>query len=245
MSMAVGGKKGGAIADINVTPMADIMIVLLIIFMVITPMLQKGIDVKLPVAGNTKERKEEGKTITVAIRNDADKSTYLGGTKIDKPEDLVKQIKEKLEDLPDGGKIIYLKADEAMRDEARELAQQLDSENLRRQQEEADIVAAACMKAANRTDQAGRAVPAAEGPREDDDRRRRSCERCRVRLVRPESIGIRAPLEPDDLPFRRAGRQDRGARGDDQIGPLQRCSRHRRIGSTISARSIKAFADPR
>ena len=35
MAMAVGGKKGGAIADINVTPMADIMIVLLIIFMVI------------------------------------------------------------------------------------------------------------------------------------------------------------------------------------------------------------------
>ena len=39
MSMNVGGSKGGAIADINVTPMADIMIVLLIIFMVITPML--------------------------------------------------------------------------------------------------------------------------------------------------------------------------------------------------------------
>ena len=38
-------------ADINVTPMADIMIVLLIIFMVITPMLQKGVDVKLPHGG--------------------------------------------------------------------------------------------------------------------------------------------------------------------------------------------------
>ena len=38
-------------ADINVTPMADIMIVLLIIFMVITPMLQKGVDVKLPDGG--------------------------------------------------------------------------------------------------------------------------------------------------------------------------------------------------
>ena len=68
MSMAVGGKKGGAMADINVTPMADIMIVLLIIFMVITPMLQKGVDVKLPIAGNTKERKDEPKTITVAIK---------------------------------------------------------------------------------------------------------------------------------------------------------------------------------
>ena len=48
MSMAVGGSKGGPMANINVTPMADIMIVLLIIFMVITPMLQKGVDVELP-----------------------------------------------------------------------------------------------------------------------------------------------------------------------------------------------------
>ena len=70
MSMAVGDQKGSVIADINVTPMADIMIVLLIIFMVITPLLQKGVDVKLPVAGNTKERKDE-KTITVAIRGDS------------------------------------------------------------------------------------------------------------------------------------------------------------------------------
>ena len=67
MSMNVGGSKGSVIADINVTPMADIMIVLLIIFMVITPMLQKGVDVRLPLAGNTKERKDEQKTITVAI----------------------------------------------------------------------------------------------------------------------------------------------------------------------------------
>ena len=66
MSMAVGGKKGGPMADINVTPMADIMIVLLIIFMVITPMLQKGVDVVLPQAGNTKERKDEPKSIIVA-----------------------------------------------------------------------------------------------------------------------------------------------------------------------------------
>ena len=76
MSMAVGGKKGGPMADINVTPMADIMIVLLIIFMVITPMLQKGVDVKLPQAGNTKERKDEPKSIVVAIKKDS--TTYLG-----------------------------------------------------------------------------------------------------------------------------------------------------------------------
>ena len=112
MSMAVGGQKGSAIADINVTPMADIMIVLLIIFMVITPMLQKGVDVKLPVAGNTKERKDEPKTITVAVRRDG--TMFLGGLKFDNPAELSAQVKERLVDLPDGGKVVYLKADEAL-----------------------------------------------------------------------------------------------------------------------------------
>ena len=110
MSMAVGGSKGGPMADINVTPMADIMIVLLIIFMVITPMLQKGVDVRLPLAGNTKERKDEPKSITVAVKKDS--TTFLGGLKLDNQNDLVPQLKEKLEDMPEGGKIIFLKADQ-------------------------------------------------------------------------------------------------------------------------------------
>jgi biopolymer transport protein ExbD len=110
MSMSVGGKKGASMADINVTPMADIMIVLLIIFMVITPMLQKGVDVKLPSAANTKERKDEPKTIVVAIKQDA--TTYLNGIKIENQADLVPQIKERLEELADTNKVVYLKGDE-------------------------------------------------------------------------------------------------------------------------------------
>jgi biopolymer transport protein ExbD len=109
MAMAVGGKKGGAIADINVTPMADIMIVLLIIFMVITPMLQKGVDVRLPIAANTKERKDEAKTIRVAIRKDG--TTYLNDIPQKDPNDLTAQVKERLEDLPEGQRTVYLKAD--------------------------------------------------------------------------------------------------------------------------------------
>src|SRR5687768_8337994 len=108
MSMNVGQNKGGAIADINVTPMADIMIVLLIIFMVITPMLQKGVDVRLPIASNTAERKDEPKTITVAIKRDA--TTYLNGIVVGKPE-LVPQVKERLEEAPEGSKMVFLKAD--------------------------------------------------------------------------------------------------------------------------------------
>jgi biopolymer transport protein TolR len=110
MSMAVGGKKGGPMAEINVTPMADIMIVLLIIFMVITPMLQKGIDVKLPVAGNTKERKDDPKSITVAVRKDG--TLYLGGQKFDNQQELQAQVKERLIDLPEGSRLVYLKADQ-------------------------------------------------------------------------------------------------------------------------------------
>jgi biopolymer transport protein ExbD len=126
MSMKAGGSKGGAIADINVTPMADIMIVLLIIFMVITPMLQKGVDVKLPTAGNTKERKDEQKTITVAVKKDG--TTYLNALKFDNRQELVPQLKERLEDLPEGAKMVYLKADQEL-----EYAQVMDVMDLLRE----------------------------------------------------------------------------------------------------------------
>jgi biopolymer transport protein ExbD len=126
MSMKAGGSKGGAIADINVTPMADIMIVLLIIFMVITPMLQKGVDVKLPTAGNTKERKDEQKTITVAVKKDG--TTYLNSLKFDNRQELVPQLKERLEDLPEGAKMVYLKADQEL-----EYAQVMDVMDLLRE----------------------------------------------------------------------------------------------------------------
>ncbi len=111
MSMAVGDKKGGSIADINVTPMADIMIVLLIIFMVITPMLQKGVDVRLPTASYTKEKKDEKNSITVAVKKDT--KTFLNGIAVEQT-DLTAQLKERLEDMPDGGKVVFLKADEGL-----------------------------------------------------------------------------------------------------------------------------------
>ncbi len=117
MAMAVGGKKGGPMADINVTPMADIMIVLLIIFMVITPMLQKGVDVKLPQASNTKDRKDDAKTIVVAIKKNTDTFLQVGSNptkKLDRQEDLLPQMKEQLQDRAEGARMIYLKADEGL-----------------------------------------------------------------------------------------------------------------------------------
>ncbi len=114
MSMQVGDSKGGPMANINVTPMADIMIVLLIIFMVITPMLQKGVDVKLPTASNTKERQDKEKTIIVAVKNDAARTVYFKGQKLDNPAELTEMVKKGMEDLPEDEKVLYLKADEAL-----------------------------------------------------------------------------------------------------------------------------------
>jgi biopolymer transport protein TolR len=116
MAMAVGGKRGGPMADINVTPMADVMIVLLIIFMVITPLLQKGVDVKLPEAANTKERKDEPKIPVIAVRKDM--TTYLtqGTTtqKLDNQADLLPALREQMRDLAEGTRMVYLKADEQL-----------------------------------------------------------------------------------------------------------------------------------
>ena len=113
MSMQVGDKDGGPMAEINVTPMADVMIVLLIIFMVITPMLQKGVDVRLPNAGNTMDRENEPKTIVVAVRKDT--TTFLGSERLDNPSaELVGKLRERLKDLTEGERLMFLKADEEL-----------------------------------------------------------------------------------------------------------------------------------
>ena len=100
MSMKVGGSKGGAIADINVTPMADIMIVLLIIFMVITPMLQKGVDVKLPAGGQ--HQGAEGRAEDDHGGGQEGQHHLPERHQDRQPGELVPQVKERLEDLAGG-----------------------------------------------------------------------------------------------------------------------------------------------
>jgi biopolymer transport protein ExbD len=69
MGMAVGGKKGGAIAEMNVVPLIDILLVLLIIFMVITPLTPKGLDTLVPQPNpNAQQNVElENKTVVVQV----------------------------------------------------------------------------------------------------------------------------------------------------------------------------------
>ena len=69
MGMNVGGGKGGPMADINVTPLVDVVLVLLIIFMVVTQMLSSGVEVKtLPTAKTTTTVQDAGQHLVISIR---------------------------------------------------------------------------------------------------------------------------------------------------------------------------------
>ena len=107
MSMDVGGAKGGIKADINVTPLVDVMLVLLIIMMLVAPMLQQGVSVKLPTATNTDDKPEvQGQTVIAIGR---DKQFYLNAKAIAEGQ-LATKVNEALENQKD--KIVLIKADE-------------------------------------------------------------------------------------------------------------------------------------
>jgi len=65
-------------SEINVTPLVDVCLVLLIIFMVVTPMLQKGVPVNLPVTENPEKTPDTEKQLQISVKSDG--SVYLGST---------------------------------------------------------------------------------------------------------------------------------------------------------------------
>jgi len=106
MSMDVGGAKGGVKSDINVTPLVDVMLVLLIIMMLVAPMLQKGVDVRLPEAGNSSDKPETQSQTVLAIT--ADKRFYVNGIQVPESE-LLTRIQSALEEKKE--KIVLIKGD--------------------------------------------------------------------------------------------------------------------------------------
>jgi biopolymer transport protein ExbD/biopolymer transport protein TolR len=92
----------------NVIPMADIMLVLLIIFMVVTPMLTKGLSVELPKVNNPQDMPDADKDDAIIVGVSASGDYYLGSTKTD-----ISQIADKVRDLISGklDKTVYVKSD--------------------------------------------------------------------------------------------------------------------------------------
>ena len=106
MSMQLGG-SGGVKSDINVTPLVDVMLVLLIIMMIIAPLLQKGVDVRLPIAVNSASKPETQDQTVLGIK--ADKTTWINGVEVRK-EELRSRLEAILETKKE--KLILIKADE-------------------------------------------------------------------------------------------------------------------------------------
>ena len=106
MSMDVGGAKGGVKSDINVTPLVDVMLVLLIIMMIVAPMLQQGVKLTLPEAGHSTEKPDTQEQTVVFV--DAQGRLYVNAKEVTEA-DLVARLTNAIEDKKE--KTVYLKGD--------------------------------------------------------------------------------------------------------------------------------------
>ena len=94
-------------SDINVTPLVDVVLVLLIIFMVVTPMIASGVAVDLPKTAHHLRKPDDGKDIIVSVTQD--KRYYVGTTRVNRVEDLSAAIKNERRRFPE--KTIFVKGD--------------------------------------------------------------------------------------------------------------------------------------
>jgi biopolymer transport protein TolR len=105
--MDMGGAKGGVKSDINVTPLVDVMLVLLIIMMIVAPLLQKGADVKLPVAAYSADKPETQDQTVVAV--DSQGRFFVNSVLVREEE-----LRQRVDDILEGKteRIVLIKADE-------------------------------------------------------------------------------------------------------------------------------------
>jgi biopolymer transport protein TolR len=110
MSIAKRNEGANVNSDINVTPMVDVMLVLLIIFMVITPMLQKGISVDMAKVNNPTPMQDADKEDALLVSVMRDGTVYFGADKLTGGVDtLTGKVKDRLTNRTN--KEVYLKAD--------------------------------------------------------------------------------------------------------------------------------------
>ena len=124
MAMNVAGSSGGGgrrgrrravMAEINVTPMVDVMLVLLIIFMVAAPLMTSSIDIDLPVASGGKQIQANAPPLTLSVKRtggacNSNVELYLGDTLISS-NDLLPKIKAIRETRSEAESVVYLRGD--------------------------------------------------------------------------------------------------------------------------------------
>jgi biopolymer transport protein ExbD/biopolymer transport protein TolR len=124
MAMNMAGSSGGGgrrgrrkpvMAEINVTPMVDVMLVLLIIFMVAAPLMTSTIDIDLPVASGGKSLSSNAPPLTLSVKRtggscSSNVELYLGETLISSA-DLLPKIKAIRETRSDAESVVYLRGD--------------------------------------------------------------------------------------------------------------------------------------
>ena len=106
--MAFKVRAPGAVSDINVTPLVDVMLVLLIIFMVITPMLQKGVSVDLARVHNPRDMRAADKEDATVLAITRDGKIYIGSDTI-AADKITAKVKDRILDKLD--KTVYVKSD--------------------------------------------------------------------------------------------------------------------------------------
>lgn len=105
------GPRRGAMSQINVTPFVDVMLVLLIIFMVTAPMMEKGVDVNLPEVSQAPDLQAAQTALVVSI--DAKGQIFVSGQAVENPQQLVAVLQQMLKKATD--KAVYLEADREVR----------------------------------------------------------------------------------------------------------------------------------
>jgi len=108
MGIAVRDVSKQVNSNINVTPMVDVMLVLLIIFMVITPMLQNKVQIDMAKVDNAVAMPDADKEDAIVVAVTRDGGVFLGQDKVD-PSQLGRMVQDKMADKP--GKTIYVRAD--------------------------------------------------------------------------------------------------------------------------------------
>ena len=103
-----GRRVATSLAEINVVPLVDVMLVLLIIFMITAPMIQRGVDVKLPVARQAERISGERLFVTVPLTYRRNRLVYLGDEAL-RLEILQERVRQKMQGQTD--KQVYLRGD--------------------------------------------------------------------------------------------------------------------------------------